>query len=546
MLTYSKYNNKKRTDRPWLLFVLTIIWVMGTVFFHAPWEPYEPFVFAVVKGIIKNDNWLVPYVSNAPYLDIQPFYFWIFASIIKFFNITNNLEIANTIRIINTTLIFLVIYVVGLTGSSLSAYKNGRTVILILISTVGFINSCYQLSPNIFVILGFALFIYSLQKSFTLPGISGWLLFLGLFLISINFTCEYLLLGLITLIILPLMSKIWRTKNYFITITIGIILFAIIFYLYVYELQKYDTSFYSQWANNYINIFPTNKTNIWARINELLRFILWFLIPTGFLVLWTIYKRKLNLFKDHILQINIILLILTLIYNIFSTTDINNSIFPIVIFMVYIASVEVDSIRITIVSLFNWFSIFIFGFIGIVIWFVYIFFNIDKNNNFFTNIWYYTQNYHYRFNFYNLFLALIITAIWIFMITRKHIKGREMITNWASGSTFVLILFLALCLPCFDNILTFRYVVMGSLKYLDNNKCIATNSDSKIQIPLWAYYSDINLMPSFLALNNTVCEQAIVATDNPSIIDKTQWKIVYQNRRPIDKKTYYVLTHINQ
>lgn len=545
MLTYSKYNNKKRTDRPWLLFILTIIWVMGTVFFHAPWEPYEPFVFAVVKGIITNNNWLVPYVSNAPYLDIQPFYFWIFASIIKFFHITSNLEIANTIRIVNTALIFLLLYVVGKTGSSLSAYKNGRTVILILISTVGFINICYQLAPNIFVILGFALFIYSLQKSFNLPGISGWLLFLGLFLISLNFTCEYLLLGIITLIILPIMSNVWRTKYYFITVSIGVVLFSIIFYLYIYELQKYDFSFYSQWYYKYTNIFTANKINILSKINEILGFMLWFLIPSWFLVLWSIYKRKIDLFKDPILQVNIILLILILFYTIFSSTDINNSIFPIALFSVYIASVEVDSIRITIVSLFNWFSMIIFGIIGIVIWFLYIFFNIDKDNKFFTNIWYYTQNYHYHFNFYNLFLALIITSIWLFMITRKHIKGREMITNWASGSTFVVILFLALCLPCFDNMLTFRYVVMGSLKYLDNSKCIATNSDSKIQVPLWSYYANINLMPSFVSLNNTICEQAVVATDNPSIIDKNQWKIVYQNRRPIDRKTYYVLTHIN-
>jgi 4-amino-4-deoxy-L-arabinose transferase-like glycosyltransferase len=87
MLTYSKNIKLKRIDLPWLLVMLVFIWVLGTAFFHSPWEPYELFVFAVVKGIIYNHSWLVPVVSGVPYPEIQPFYFWIYSSIIKLFNI---------------------------------------------------------------------------------------------------------------------------------------------------------------------------------------------------------------------------------------------------------------------------------------------------------------------------------------------------------------------------------------------------------------------------------------------------------------------------
>ena len=76
MLTYNSTPKVNRKDPPWLLFILALIWVLGTAFFHSPWEPYEPFVFAVVKGIMHSNSWLVPYVSSAPYLEIQPFYFW--------------------------------------------------------------------------------------------------------------------------------------------------------------------------------------------------------------------------------------------------------------------------------------------------------------------------------------------------------------------------------------------------------------------------------------------------------------------------------------
>jgi hypothetical protein len=44
-------------------------------------------------------------------------------------------------------------------------------------------------------------------------------------------------------------------------------------------------------------------------------------------------------------------------------------------------------------------------------------------------------------------------------------------------------------------------------------------------------------------LNFSICNQAIVATEDASTIDLSQWKIVWQGKRPIDKKIYYVIKH---
>ena len=153
MLTYNPIKKPKRKDRPWLLFIMSLIWVLGTAFFHSPWEPYEPFVLAVVKGILRTHSWLVPYVSNVPYLEIQPFYFWIYSAVLKLFNVTDIYSIANCIRLLNTLIIFAIVILAARIGSGLSAFKNGRTVVLILISSFGFINNAYQLSPTILILL---------------------------------------------------------------------------------------------------------------------------------------------------------------------------------------------------------------------------------------------------------------------------------------------------------------------------------------------------------------------------------------------------------
>ena len=127
------------------------------------------------------------------------------------------------------------------------------------------------------------------------------------------------------------------------------------------------------------------------------------------------------------------------------------------------------------------------------------------------------------------------------MITRRHIRGREMITNWASGTTCIIILFLSLWLPLFDSIITFKSIVNNSLKYLDKNSCVSTNSFNGVQIPLWYYYANINLLPSFILIDFSLCNQAIIATDNINTIDKARWRILWAGKRPIDAVSYYVI-----
>lgn len=543
MLTYSKDTKPKRRDRPWLLFLLVVIWISGTAFFHSPWEPYEPFVLAVVKGILTNNSWVVPYVAHAPYLEIQPFYFWIFAAILKLFSISNTASIANSIRIINTLIIFSIVFLTGKTGSKLSAYKNGRTTILILVSTIGFINNAYQLSPNILILLGFSLYIYALERCDELPGISGCLLFIGLFFISISFTFEFIAIAVFLLLFIPMLSKGWRNSNYLYTVATGFSLFAVVFLLYGYQLFHVNSEFFDAWRFRYSVLSVWQNYHFEQRLIQVISVLMWYIMPGWILVFWTIYKKKSTLFKDKMNVLNLNLILLILIFAVFSTRNIESNLFPIVLPIAFIGSLEIDSIRISVGALFNWFSIFIFGLLGLLIWGIYFIFIFNYPFNIAGYLLSLSQNFHYNFNIWQLLFAIIITIIWLFMITRRHIRGREVVSNWASGTTFVLILFMALCLPWFDAVLSFKDIVHSSVKYLNKNQCVATNGNYSVQSALWYYYENVSLMPSFLNINYTVCNQAVIATDNISDIDINQWNILWVGHRPIDKKYYYIIKH---
>ena len=124
---------------------------------------------------------------------------------------------------------------------------------MILISCVGFINNAYQLSPNIVVLFGFALYFYALQKSAKMPGISAWILSVGLILISLNFTGQFIVIALLMLILLPLFSREWRNQEYLMCAGSGVALFILLFSSYVWQLNSIDHAFYLEWESKYIN-----------------------------------------------------------------------------------------------------------------------------------------------------------------------------------------------------------------------------------------------------------------------------------------------------
>ena len=542
MLTYSPIAAKpKRKDRPWLLFIMVLIWIGGATFFHSPWEPYEPYVVAIVKSIIHTNSWLVPYISNnSPYLDLQPFYFWLYALIIKIFNFS---DIANAIRLINSGIILITLYIMGKIGSSLPAFKNGRSVVMILISTIGFVNNAYQLSPNIIILLGFTLYFWSIQHSLRMPGFSSGLMAVGLVLISLNFTAEYIFIALCLLALIPILDKSMRQFGYYIVALSGVVIFCLVFGSYAWQLNKVNHSFFLEWVDKYLTFIHIKPDLIITSVIFYMQTLLWYLIPGWILLIWTIYKRRINLFNDPILQASIIFMALLFTCAVLSGRTDESVIFPIIIPVVLIASIEIDTIRISIVSWLNWFSLFASGVGGLAVIILYSILNFGYPQDLLSKAQFYAPGYVFDFNIWQVMLAVIITAIWIFMITRKHIRGREMVSNWASGTTFCLVLFISLCLPWFDSVLSFKDIVDSSRPYLNKsaNSCIATNEKNRIQSAIWYYFADIRLLPESNFAQNSHCDQALISVYKDSNTDYPGWHVVWSNKRPIDFKRYMLL-----
>ena len=120
-----------------------------------------------------------------------------------------------------------------------------------------------------------------------------------------------------------------------------------------------------------------------------------------------------------------------------------------------------------------------------------------------------------------------------------------MVTNWASGTTFCLVVFVSLCLPWFDSVLSFKDVVGSSQKYLNTNECIVTDEKNHLQSAIWYYYADVRLLPetNFMASH---CNQALLAVDKDKVVDYPGWRVIWSAKRPVDFRRYVLLERIKK
>lgn len=542
MLTYEPNPKVEVKDRPWALLLLLLIWLLSTCFFHEPWEPYEPYVASVVKAILADNSLIVPYISYpTPYLEIHSLYFLIYAFIVKLVQLCHiGSNIMNIIRVTNIGFIFLTIYFMSLISRGLLSNKTSSSAVMILISTFGFIFTSYQISPQIIVVLGLTMIFYAFKKASYFASKSSIVMAIGLILVSTYFNAEYLLVIILMSILLPMIKPSFRNINFLVTNLIAYIIFIMMIFFYLFQIYNNNHEFFWLWQDHYLNFFSFVPTQFVNRIFECLLTAFWFLNPALLLAIWTIYKKKKNIMNHDMLFASILCLIIVFIIIIIDKSENNNIIFPLVIPISLLAVAEIDSIPIDKVDLLNFFSIVLFSLFCIITIVGYLFIMIKPDSGLVNYINTLNPHYAFKFSLVRVLFALFMLTIWLFMFTRTGIRGREMVSNWASGTTCCLAMFCALCLPWLDSALSFKVMVKASQPYINPKYCIATNQVNRIQSALWYYYSNIHLLSSNDIMNSG-CKQALVVAYNHDDILLPGWTVMWQYKKPLDIKYYTLL-----
>lgn len=539
MLTYSPHVDTlpKPTEKPWLLLLLCFVWLWPGIIGHDPWKPDEPYVMAVVDGMVRSGNWLLPAIHGAPYLEWPPLYYWVAAALVKVFS-PWLLPAHDAARLATPLFMALTLTLAGMTGRDLIGRRYGRSVVMLMIGCIGLITTGHQLTPVVACFAGFAAAFYALSLTLRFPGLAGAILGAASVVIFLSSSLLELTLLWTVVLLLPAFSA-WRGKHYLITVLLALLLAVPVALIWPLELaDKYPAAFQLWWSEHALG--PLNGFGHVTMFHDFGYYSvtsLWYAWPAWPLAGWTLYRNRR--YDQPVLQLPLMFFAVILILLTFSDRQSPEYAMPLLLPLSVLAAVELDQLRRGAAAFLNWFGLMTFGFFGLLIWAGWAAMNFGWPAQLAGRARYFSPYYVPHVSVLAALCALVATLVWLWAVTRKHLRGRQAITNWAAGVTLFWGLGLTLWLPWLDAAKSYRPVVESMLAAKPAGmRCLATERDNRMALISWSYYGHMALT-TFERGQNSPCDYRLIVRSREDGLAEPGWVMVWQGARPREKNELF-------
>lgn len=545
MLTYTPPEARtslKPREQPWLLLLLAFAWLWPGVFSHDLWNPAEPEIFTALAQYMQGGNAWLPQVFDKPDFSIPPPYLWVAGA----FHALLSPSIADAYsasRFASTFFTALGLACCGMAGFRFLGRHQGRSVVLILIGCIGLITPAHFLSPYsvVFAALGMCLYGFALVRTRVI--MASLLLGGGCALLSIS--AGWLLpLALIAMAFVLTLNPQWRNKRYYITL-VGSLCFALPLMLaYPFALYKSNPADYHLWLNRYVfGSFGGMQTfSLGFSLPYYLKNLLWFAFPAWPLALWTFSRMKLRSHQWGVLALawlGVFGLLLVL-----NPSRFQGYLLWLLPPLALVGAACLDNLRRGAAAFLNWFGIMAFGLLALFLWIGFFAMNFGWPAKLAERSLYFSPYYTPDINIMPMVVAVSFSFVWMWAITRKHIRGRQAVTNWAAGVTLVWALLMTLFLPWLDAAKSHAPVVVLMEAAMPSEKrqavysgqeCISVASNAFTARIAWMQYSKLTLQT-----DNTGCRYRLSQQPLDTAVPDG-WNMLWQGARPRNKQEAFAL-----
>lgn len=444
---------RRPVEYPWLLLLLAFVWLWPAAVHRDLWNS-ESTLYAVIVHIHNSGNAFDLQTYGTIYAANMPVYVWLAAASQKLSAILP-MSGYTAARLATTLFIAFSLWAMGGAGRSLLGRYNGRSVVLLLMACPGTMVLGHALDATVMQFAAFCFFIYAVAicKRFILRG--GMLMALSWLMAFWAGNLPPLFFLWLMTLLLPCANN-WRTRQYLHTIALAFLIALPLLLLLPLLLSHNNPAAFRVWLDYHIfGIFGGfADTHFGISLMKILENLLWFALPAWLVALWTIYRRKVLSHATGwfcLLWIMLSAVILSLHHDLNS-----NQLFWFLPPFALIAAAGLDDIKRGIAAFFNWFGVMIFGSAAIFLWLLFFAINYgvpqtvaqwaSRFNPYFSPDW----------NYFPMILALSFTPIWIWAVTRRNIRGRQAVTNWAAGSTLIWTIIFSLFLPWTESLKSYR------------------------------------------------------------------------------------------
>lgn len=456
MLTFDpkqQQQNTRPVEYPWVLLLLAFVWLWPGVIHRDLWN-LEPALYSSILHIQQENNVFISNNYGETFFPNMPVYLWCataFHQLSIFFPMSGY----TAARLATTLFIVLSLLTIGGAGRELLGRYHGRSVVLILIGCPGVLVIGHSLDTTVMLFTAFCSFIYGIALSRRKTIFGGLLIGISWLLAFWSGNVPPLFFLWLITVLLPFSSE-WRTRRYLRAITLALFIALPLLPILPLLLKHYNPTAFQFWLDHHIfGIFGgISQHHIGFSPIKLIKNLLWFALPAWLIALWTIHRRKILTHATGWFCLT--WLITSSIILIFQQDNDNRQLIWLIPPLALMGAAGLDDIKRGIAAFFNWFGLLIFGFSALFLWFMFFAINYgvpaklaqwaSRFNPYFSPDW----------NYFPMILALSFTPIWLWAVTRRHIRGRKAITNWAAGITLIWTILLSLFLPWIESLKSYR------------------------------------------------------------------------------------------
>ncbi|AUZ04256.2 hypothetical protein ADP71_04700 [Vitreoscilla sp. C1] len=553
MLTYippEKRPESKPTEKPWVLLLLAFVWLWPGIIDHDLWKPHEFELHAAVQSVLYQGQFWAPVVAGQPYVEQPPLYVWVGS---LFQSVFSPWLLSEFTAIRLTTVLFMAIGLAcaGGAGRHLLGRRHGRSVVLILIGCVGLLLAGHRMDTWAITFAGFALSLYAMTRANDHTALAGFGLALGWVLVFLSSSLSELLLVMLIAISMLVFAR-WRSRRYMVILAMAAMMAIPMITIWPYALYQSHPEVFQLWWERYaFGGFGGWKYNFLAHeFGYYATVALWYVFPAWPLAVWTFMNR--SKVSHRVWQVCGIWLLVGVLWLALMRETYTENALILLLPLAILGAAQLDSLRRGAVAFLNWFGVMLFGMLAIFLWLGFFAMNFGWPTKLAERAAYFSPYYQPDFDYFPMIIAFLFTVLWIWAVTRKHMRGRQAVTNWAAGMTLSWSLLMTLFLPWIDAAKSYRPVVEQfqaalhlntAARLVSGQDCLYIDAqENRIAWLAWEAYSDVKITMD----EQQNCQYRLVVLSQTQQNNLKQWEVVWRGHRPREDYEHFVLLQKQQ
>lgn len=518
-----------------LLLLLCFLWLTLGLFGHQPWKPEEAQSISIIKNILHGGDWAVPSIAGTPTLKNPPLYY--LSAAFSGWLLTPLLPLHDAARLATGFWMALTLLMVGMAGREMWGMGSGRQTTFIFLSSLGLLFSAHLLAPAIAGLAGCAMAFYGLALTPRRPWRAGVLLGTG---IGIAFLSTGLLaveVILLTTALLPALFKSWRRVS-----TLASAGTALAF-----ATPWIATWLAVLWQHSPDMLFNWLATGNHALDNRSLPYFLktlsWYAWPGLPLAAWALWHYRSHLLQRPQFQLALTFFAVSLLMLGFGADNRDIQALPLLLPIAVIGGAAIDTLRRSVASALDWFSIMLFGTLGFLIWLGWTAMMTGVPAKLAARMHKLSLDYVPHVDWKVLLAACTITLIWGLVVFKAKRSNRAVVTDWAIGITMVWGLLMTLWLPWLDAAKSYEKMFSGMHKALPAEyACVTSLHLGDSQRALLDYYLGIRPQP-FETAQRVNCDLYLIQDERrrEKFEPGPSWTLIWQGRRASDRRESFRL-----